>query len=110
MATKKKKQKKKIEWSKLFCTAVAGGFGVFSIWSVTEYYTLMREAILANSTNMPDATIAVTCISVVISALLSYLLYQMGLKNSRNKYGVGPDGQPFRETMRDCEEGGENVG
>lgn len=106
MATKKKK----IEWSKLFCSITAGSFGVFSIWSVVEYYNLMREAILMNSTNMPDATIAVTCISVVIGALLSYLLYQMGLKNSRNKYGIGPDGQPFLEKMEDPYEEGGAVG
>lgn len=101
-------KKKKIEWSKIFCASIAGSFGAFSIWSVTEYYALMREAILLNSTNMPDATIAVTCISVVIGALLSYLLYQMGLKNSRNKYGIGPDGQPFQEKMIELneEEGG----
>ena len=98
MAHRTKKVKKKIEWSKLFCGFVAGGFGLFSVWCVIEYYNLMKDAILTNSTNMPDATIAVTCISVVIGALLSYLLYQMGLKNSRNKYGIGPDGQPFCTT------------
>ena len=101
MAHRTQKVKKKIEWSKMFCGLVAGCFGLFSIWCVVEYYCLMRTAILTNSTNMPDATIAVTCISVVIGALLSYLLYQMGLKNSRNKYGIGPDGQPFCATIPD---------
>ena len=48
---------------------------------------------------MPDATLAVTAMSVVVGALLSYLLYQMGLKNSRNKYGIDEDGQPFKSKV-----------
>ena len=87
---------KKIEWSKLFSALIAFGFGGFGIWATIRYYELAELAITTQSVGMPDATIAVTCIQVVIGALLSYLLYNAGLKNSRNKYGVDAEGQPFK--------------
>jgi hypothetical protein len=34
---------------------------------------------------------------------MSYLLYQMGLKNSRNKYGIDSEGQPFKRLPSDEE-------
>ena len=88
------KMKNKIEWSKLLCTIIAIGFGIFAIWCGIEFYSLCRLAIELNS-EMPDVTLAVTAMTTVIGALLSYLLYQMGLKNSRNKYGISEDGTPF---------------
>lgn len=90
-----KKQKKKAEWSKKLCGIIVFFFGVFAIWCGYEYYNLAKQAIELNSI-MPDVTLAVTAMSVVIGAVLSYLLYQMGLKNSRNKYGVREDGVPFK--------------
>lgn len=98
MAKRTKKQKKKAEWSKKLCAFIAFGFGAFALWCGYEYYQLAAEAIKLNSI-MPDATLAVTAMSVVVGALLSYLLYQMGLKNSRNKYGIGEDGQPFKSKV-----------
>lgn len=98
MAKRTKKQKKKIEWSKKLCAFIAFGFGAFALWCGYEYYQLAAEAIELNSV-MPDATLAVTAMSVVIGALLSYLLYQMGLKNSRNKYGIDENGQPFKSKI-----------
>ena len=86
--------KNKFEWSKLFCTAVASVFAIYGIWCGVEYYRLCKIAIETFST-MPDATLAVTCVSTVIASLLSYLLYQAGLKNSRNKYGIDSEGKPF---------------
>ena len=80
------------------CAFIAFGFGAFALWCGYEYYQLAAEAIKLNSI-MPDATLAVTAMSVVVGALLSYLLYQMGLKNSRNKYGIGEDGQPFKSKV-----------
>lgn len=44
----------------------------------------------------PDSSVAVQSLITVIGAVLSYCLYQFGLKNSRNKYGVDADGQPFK--------------
>jgi len=88
------KKKKKIEWSKLFCSLIAAIFAVYGIWCGIEYYTLCRLAI-ETSSEMPEPTLAVVNVSTVIASLLSYLLYQMGLKNSRNKYGINSDGVPF---------------
>ena len=98
-----KKKKKKIEWSKMFCSIIAIFFGIYSIWCGIEYYRLCAIAIEIGMP-MPDATLAVTCVSTVIASLLSYLLYQMGLKNSRNKYGIDADGQPFRQYEEDPDE------
>lgn len=87
--------RKKMEWSKLFCSVVASGFGIYGMWCGWQYYELSKLAILNNS-GMPDATLAVTCVTMIIASLLSYLLYQMGLKHSRNKYGIDASGQPFK--------------
>ncbi len=92
--------KKKIEWSKIFCASIAFCFGLYGIWCGIEYYRLSKIAIEASS-SMPDATLAVTCVTTVIASLVSYLLYQGGLKNSRNKYGIDSEGQPFKSEIRD---------
>ena len=44
----------------------------------------------------PDSSVAVQSLITVIGAVLSYCLYQFGLKNSRNKYGVDQDGNPYK--------------
>lgn len=91
----KKLKKKKVEFSKIitaFLIAILAGYG---LWSGIEYYRLAKLAIETNSI-MPDATLAVTCVTTLLGALLSYCFYQWGLKNSRNKYGIDADGQPFK--------------
>lgn len=93
---------RKTEWSKKFAGAIALSLGVYGIWCGMKYYELCELAIEYNSI-MPDATLAVTSVSTVIASLMSYLLYQMGLKNSRNKYGIDADGQPFRRLPTDDE-------
>lgn len=90
------KHHKKIEWSKLFSTVIAFSFGLYGIWCGIQYYILCELAIRMNSV-MPDVTLAVVSVTTVIASLISYLLYQMGLKNSRNKYGIDADGQPFEK-------------
>jgi hypothetical protein len=32
---------------------------------------------------------------------MSYLFYQFGLKNSRNKFGIDNDGQPYSQRVSD---------
>ena len=91
--------KKKFEWSKLLSAIVTAIFGGFSLWSIYEYYSLTQLAIATGASLLPDPTIAVTCITVVIGALLSYFLYQFGLKNSRNKYGIDNEGNPFKQKI-----------
>lgn len=93
-----KHKKKKIETSKLMAGVVIVSFGVYGIWCGIEYYILTKLAI-ENNTEMPDPTLAVTCVTTVLAALLSYCLYQFGLKNSRNKYGIGEDGEPYNKTI-----------
>lgn len=44
----------------------------------------------------PDSTMPVSSMVQIFGAILSYCLYQLGLKNSRNKYGIDANGQPFR--------------
>lgn len=75
---KKKKvklKKKKIEWSKTISGIIAFGFGIFALWCGIRYYDLTLIAIENGSDTLPDVTLAVTAMSVVIGALLSYLLY-----------------------------------
>lgn len=98
---KRRRKKKKAEWSKVFSGIVAGCFGLLAVWATFRYYELAELAIINQSAVVPDATLAVTFVTTVIAALLSYLLYQAGLKNSRNKYGIDEDGRPFQSTPPD---------
>lgn len=91
---------KKMEWSKKFAGLMALALGIYGIWCGVKYYQLCELAIEYNSI-MPDATLAVTSVSTVLASLMSYLLYQMGLKNSRNKYGIDENGQPFKKKDTD---------
>lgn len=37
---------------------------------------------------------------------MSYLMYQFGLKNSRNKFGIDSDGNPYKQNISElyCED------
>ena len=85
-----KHKKKKIETSKLMAGVVIVSFGIYGIWCGIEYYILTKLAI-ENNTEMPDPTLAVTCVTTVLAALLSYCLYNGILKNSLNKNGLTID-------------------
>lgn len=106
--SRKHNKKKRIEWSKVFASVIALCFGIYGIWCGIQYYILCRSAIELNA-QIPDATLAVACVSTVIASLVSYLLYQAGLKNSRNKYGIGSDGEPFKQKTEDPEEVGMQI-
>lgn len=88
--------KKKIEFSKVLTVAVVAILTGVAIWSIIEYYMLAKLAIINCCMTLPDSTIAITCITTIFGALISYCLYQFGLKNSRNKFGVDCEGQPFK--------------
>lgn len=92
--------KKKIEWSKVFTLIIAIIFAVYGIFCGVKYYNLCEQAIENGNGSYPDATLAVTCVTTVLGSLLSYLLYNGAMKNSRNKYGIDSNGQPFQQT--DC--------
>lgn len=97
------KNNKKVEWSKVATGLIILFFAGYGIWSGLRYYQLCQLAIETNSM-MPDATLAVTCVTTILAALLSYCLYQWGLKNSRNKYGIDSDGQPFKQKLEISDE------
>lgn len=86
---------KKREFSKIFCAAAAIGMCRLGVWLMEEYHRLTELAIETGSMASPDATLPIAGITAIIAPIVSYLLYQAGLKNSRNKYGVDADGQPF---------------
>ena len=85
-----------MEWSKKFSGIVAGIFGFFAIWATVRYYKLVELAITSQSVIVPDATLPVAFVTTVIGSLISYLIYQAKLKDSRNKHGIDEDGQPFQ--------------
>lgn len=95
----KKKKKKKFEFSKIFAGFIALFIGEYGVYCGMEYYALCRKAIENGTDAMPDATLAVTCVTVVFGTLISYAVYQFGLKNSRNKYKVDEDGNPMKEKL-----------
>ena len=45
----------------------------------------------------PDSAVPISAMVQIFGAILSYCLYQLGLKNSRNKYGIDENGQPYKE-------------
>lgn len=57
----------------------------------------------------PDSSVPVTALGTIFGSILSYCLYQLGLKNSRNKYGIDSDGEPFREVHNDESENQEHL-
>jgi len=87
-------KKKKVEWSKIICGVII----VYGMVMGIIYYI----AVFCDKT--VDSGLAVQCVITIIGAFVSYILYNFGLKNSRNKYGVDSDGQPFRTYTEDQEE------
>ena len=85
------KKKKKVEYSKIICAVIM----IYGILTGVLYYA----AVFDNKT--PDAQLATQSVITILGANLSYNFYQLGLKNSRNKYGVDENGQPFKEKIGD---------
>ena len=102
MAAKKTKKKKK-EFSKIACSVASLGLFFLGVWMVYRYYSLVQLAIATSSSVVPDAALPIAGISFILAPLISYLLYQGGLKNSRNKYGIDEEGQPYHRTLDSCE-------
>ena len=85
------KKKKKFEWSKLVC-------GLIVLYGVANG-VLYNIAVFMDK--MPDSSLAVQSIVTIIGGYMSYLLYQFGLKNSRNKFGIDCDGNPYKQNVAD---------
>lgn len=90
-------EKSKHEFSKCACAVISAVLVAVGIWMIWRYYQLTELAI-QQSGMLPDASLPIASITVIVAPFISYLLYQAGLKNSRNKYGVDSDGQPFKRT------------
>lgn len=84
----------KKEFSQMLVAAVV----LFACLCVVAYYVAIfagREC---------DSAIGVTALGTIVGGVLSYLLYQLGLKNSRNRYGIDADGQPYKTIIEEEEE------
>jgi hypothetical protein len=82
-------KKKKFEWSKLVC-------GLIVFYGIANG-VVYNIAVFMDK--MPDSALAVQSITTIIGGYMSYLLYQFGLKNSRNKFGIDSDGNPYKQDM-----------
>ena len=93
MAKKKTKKviKNKIEWSKIVCGLIVA-YGIVN--GIIYYVAIFMD-------KMPDSALAVQSVTTIIGGYMSYLLYQFGLKNSRNKFGVDSDGNPYKQNVGD---------
>lgn len=92
-------KKKKFEWSKFVCALIV----LYGIANGVVY----NIAVFMDK--MPDSSLAVQSIITIVGGYMSYLLYQFGLKNSRNKFGIDSEGNPYKqnvmETYGDDDEG-----
>lgn len=77
--------KKKFEWSKIMCALIV----LYGIANGVAY----NVAVFMDK--MPDSALAVQSVTTIIGGYMSYLLYQFGLKNSRNKFGIDSEGNPY---------------
>lgn len=83
--------KKKFEWSKFIC-------GLIILYGIANG-VLYNIAVFMDKT--PDSALAVQSVTTIIGGYMSYLMYQFGLKNSRNKFGVDSEGQPYSQKISD---------
>lgn len=81
---------KKLEFSKLFLLL---NWLIAVVW-ISLSYCLAALGMDSNS----DVTVVV--VTEVLVVTLGYLLYQFGLKNSRNKYGIDKNGVPYKWQSR----------
>lgn len=85
--------KSKSEFAKKLAVAIF----VIATANIAMYHVEVVLAIKTQTGIMPDATVVTQSIITIFGGFLSYCLYQFGLKNSRNKYKVDADGNPFEQ-------------
>lgn len=86
---------KTIEFSKIACIVASMVLAFLGGWMIWKYYALTKLAIELGSSTTPDAALPIAGITAIITPLVSYLMYQARLKNSRNKYGISENGVPY---------------
>lgn len=89
----KRTMKKKKEYSKVI-------MAVILIYGISNGILYNIEVFMGFE---PDPALAVQSVITIVGAFISYVLYQWGLKSSRNKYGIDADGQPFKEKIENDE-------
>ena len=82
---------KKFEWSKVVC-------GVLVVYGIANGIAYNAAVFMDKC---PDSALAVQSVTTIIGGYMSYLLYQFGLKNSRNKFGIDSDGNPYAQNVGD---------
>ena len=95
MARRRTKSKTKKEFSKIVCSIASIIFAFIGCWMIWKYYSLVELAIQSGSGSTPDSALPIAGITAIITPIISYLLYQAKLKNSRNKYGISENGTPY---------------
>lgn len=88
----RKQTKPKREFSKIL-TAIVLAVGILNLlaYHVAVFYAISRGSMI-----LPDASLGTQTVITILGGLLSYCLYQFGLKNSRNKYGIDEEGHPYK--------------
>jgi hypothetical protein len=86
-----RKNKRKFELSKFAC-------GLIVLYGIANG-VIYNVAVFMDK--MPDSALAVQSITTIIGGYMSYLLYQFGLKNSRNKFGIDEEGNPYKQDLGD---------
>ena len=92
---KKSVNNKKIEFSKMLCVVASFVLVLLGGWMIWKYYNLIELAIQTDSASTPDSALPIAGITAIITPVISYLLYQAKLKDSRNKYGISEAGVPY---------------
>lgn len=95
MSKRRISSSKKREYSKIMCTVAFVLLTLLGCWMIWKYYALMKIAIEIGSSATPDASLPIAGITAIITPIISYLLYQAKLKDSRNKYGISENGLPY---------------
>lgn len=80
---------KNFEWSKLWMALIV----LYGIGCGVAYYA----AVFMDK--MVESALAVQAVITILGGYMSYLMYQFGLKNSRNKYGIDGDGIPYSQRV-----------
>ena len=101
MAASKKRvsAKRKKEFSKMMCLTGFILFFIIGVYMILRYFSLVKLAIVSGAMVMPDSALPIAGITFILAPIISYLAYQFGLKNSRNKYGVDENGEPFKREI-----------
>jgi len=89
---------KNAEYGKLINAVSVSFAAVMTVRVIERYYGLCELAIMSGASELPSEAIAVTMVTALWAPIGLYYAYQYKCKNSRNKYGIAPDGTPYSET------------